>query len=716
MSRTWLLFMAVLAAAAAALVVTLVTPDTRVPVIDSEGFAYEEAERALEEVSILLADNPTLDVEDLEEEYHLLADIKGTEPAGLGWAAVGVLTALLGALAWTRADNRFGWYLMTVGAVSVTLGVSRAVSDLAVHSRFGTIVGSQLAFALADTLWIPLGVLLGPLLLLTFPNGRLPTRRWGWVRWVSVLATVTLFVQLGHPLRYDGRALAPYAGVDLEVLDTLFSAGIYLWMIALAAAGISLIMRFHRTGGPERDQLKWVTYGLVVSLVLLALSDLAQRLGGDPSFWGPVASAGFFVLLPLTFLFSVFRYRLFSIDVVINRTVVFGILSLLVAAVYVAAIAVAGSLVGAGDVSSALIAMVVTAFAFEPVRVRIESLVDRFVWRRGSDPRDALSEVFATVEDRYEFDDGMAAIVGAVAEATNARCVALWVDEEQDVRLVAAAPTDAELSPGEGWDHVASVGETGALGVRMSPGDRLRRPERRLVDDLARLAASLIENMRLRTELDDIAAELEARQTELIAAEIRLREIVGQTRTEVERDLHDGAQARAVALASVIGLARVSPSSIDPQMMQSEIRDVEEAVVSFANGLHPATLRTGGLANAIWEQARLILPGAVVQTEADGVPDEISAVAYLVATEGMLNVAKHARSTQNAPLVSCMIDGTELNIVVRDDGPGFSVAAETSGSGLTNIRERVEALGGSLEVDSAPGDGTNLRATISLTP
>lgn len=707
--------MAVMTAASATLVITLATPETRIPVVDSEGFTYEEAERTLVEVRSLLLDDPSLAVEELRPEYPLLSGMEGPEPSGLGWSAVAVMTTLLGALAWTRAVNRFGWYLMAVGVVAATLGVARAVSDLAVHSSSEAIIGSQFALALADTLWIPLGVLLGPLLLLSFPNGWLLTRRWRWVPWVAVFSGALLLVQLVHPRRYDGRALAPYAERDLVTPEALFSAGIYLWMLALAAAGVSLIVRFLRSTGAEREQLRWVAYGLVVSLALLALSDTAQRVGGDPAIWGPVASAGFFVLLPLTFLFSVFRYRLFSIDVVVNRTVLFGVLSLLVALTYVAAIAVAGSLVGAGDVTSALTAMIVTAFAFEPLRVRTVSLIDRLVWRRRSEPGDALSEVFTTIEGREE-DEGMATIVGAVAEATNARYVALWINDGEDIQLLATAPSDVEHSPDDRWDLVASAGDTGALGVRMSPGDRLRRQERRLVHDLAGLAARIIENVQLRSDLDGIVAELETRQGELIAAERRLHDLVDRTRADVERDLHDGAQARAVSLASVIGLARVAPTATDPEQVASLIEDAEEAVISFANGLYPAALRTSGLEGAIRTQARLLLPEAVVQVEADGVPEEIEAVAYMVASEAILNVAKHAQSSQNAPRIRCATDGSEFNIVVSDDGPGLSVPSRSSGSGLNNIRERVEALGGSLRIDSTPGSGTNLLATIPMTP
>ncbi len=716
MTRAWMVLVGVLIAAVATLVLTLGTSDTRAPVVAFEDFTYQEAERTLSEVPLLLADDPALDVEDLDGRYPLLTAIEGPEPAGVAWAALGVLTALLGVLAWVRASNRFGWYLMAVGIVAVAFGMARAVSDFAVHrSPTESVFGSQAAFALADTLWIPLGVVLGPLLLLTFPNGRLVSTRWRWVPGVALLSGALLLVQLAHPRRYDGRALAPYPAPNLDILEPLFNLGIYLWMLALAVAGLSLIVRFFRSAGSERDQLKWVTYGLVVSLALLALSDLAQRFGGDPAIWGPVASAGFLFLLPLTFLFSIFRYRLFSIDIVINRTVLFGVLSLLVALTYVAAIAVAGSLVGAGNVTSALIAMTVTAFAFEPLRVRTVSLFDRLVWRRRSEPGDALTEVFTTIEDR-DGDEGMTTVVGAVAEATNARYVALWINNGEDIRLLVTAPSDVEQSLDDGWDVVAPVGDTGALGVRMSPGDRLRRQERRLVHDLAGLAALLLKNNQLRSDLDGIVAELETRHGELIAAERRLQDVVDRTRADVERDLHDGAQARAVALASAIGLARVAPTSTDPQQLASLIENAEEEVVSFANGLYPAALGASGLEGAIRGQARLLLPDAVVQVEADGVPQDIAAVAYLVASEAILNVAKHAGSSQNPPRIRCATDGSELSIVVSDDGPGFSVPARSTGSGLKNIRERVEALEGSLRVDSTPGYGTNLLATIPVTP
>ncbi|MDX1447546.1 MAG: hypothetical protein R3246_00650 [Acidimicrobiia bacterium] len=716
MTRAWLVLVGVLTAAVATLVFTLGTPDTRVPVVALEGFTYHEAERTLREVPPLLADDPTLGVEDLEGRYPLLADIEGPEPAGAAWAAVGVLTALLGVLVWVRASNRFGWNLMAVGIVAAVLGVARAISDFAVHeSQSGLNFGSQVAFALADTLWIPLGVVLGPLLILTFPNGRLVSERWRWVPGVAVLSGALLLAPLAHPRRYDGRALAPHQGPDLDILEPLFSLGIYLWMLALAVAGLSLIVRFLRSTGAERNQLRWVTYGLVVSLVLLALSDMAQRVGGDPGIWGPVAGAGFFVLLPLTFLFAVFRYRLVWVDFVINRTVLFGVLSLLVALTYVAAIAVAGSLVGAGDLTSALLAMILTAFAFEPLRVTTVSLVDRLVWRRRSKPGAALSEVFTTIEDR-DVDEGLAIIVRAVAAATNARFVALWASEGNDTRPLATAPSDTEQSLDDGWDFISPVGDRGVLGVRMSPGDRLRRQERTLVRDLTGLAARLLDEEQLRDNLDDIVAELERRRGELVAAERRLHDVVDRTRAEVERDLHDGAQARAVALASAIGLARVAPSSTDPALMVSLIEDAEEAVVSFANGLYPAALRTRGLEAAIRTQGRLLLPEAVVQIDIDELPEDIEGVAYLVASEAMLNVAKHARPSQQAPTIRCVMEGSELRIVVSDTGPGFSAPLRSPGTGLVNIRERVEALGGSLRVESKPGSGTDLTATIPVAP
>ena len=708
MDRVWGACAAVVLAAASTVALTMLTDDTRVPVVGADGFDYAEAERTLVEVGTALAAQPELDVDALVERYPLLVGIEGREPAGVIFAVVAMVAGGVGALASKQAGNRYGRFLVLFGVVAAAGGTARAGADFAVHrSSEGHGFLAQFAFALADTVWIPLGVVLGPLLLLTVPNGHLLSRRWRWVGIGAVGAAAMLLVMLAYPLRYDGRALAPYQGVDAVAVDVVFAAGIWLWMAALLAGAASAVVRFARSGGTERQQLKWVVWALAMSVALLALSEISQALGGDQAVWGPVAAAGFLVILPAAFLASVLRRGLLDIDIVIDKTIVYGLLSSLVALVYVTTIGVAASVVGARSVIAALLAMGAAAVVVEPLRQRVVAAVDRWVWRRSATPADALAEALAAVERHESADEGLDAILGSTALAVNAQAVGLWIRRGSRSELMRCVPADAGAISPERLDYVHGD-RSGVFGVQLPPGDRLRRKEQRLVGDMAAMAFGLLENARLRDQLDAALSELTERRDELDRAEHRLQTIVDDTRRDVERDLHDGAQARAVALATSIGLARARPgTSLD---LASNLRSARQCVADFANGLHPEALRRVGLAGAIAEQARILLPSAVVETDSVDVDDDVAAVAYLVASEAMVNAAKHASGSTYR--VSCALRGGRLEVRVADEGPGFEPSAIRFGSGLGNIRARVEGLGGALRVWSSEGVGTSVAADL----
>ena len=688
----------------AALALTLLTPDNLVPVVSTEIVGPEEASRTLEEVGALLVQSSSLTVEELQPSYPALIGIEGKEPAGLLWAVLGIVIGATGVTAVTRASNPFGRILLAAAAVSGVLGVARAASDYAVHSSSRPVPGEMFAFALADVSWIPLGVVIAPLLIATFPNGRFPTRRWRWLIPVGVVASLMLLVQLTGPVRYDGRAVVS-TGDAPQFAESLFTVGIYLWNVMLLGAASALVLRFKRAAGVERAQLKWLAYGVVASVGLLIVSDLAQRFDGDPRLWGPVATAGFLGILPATFLAAVFRYRLYDLDRLINRSVIYSMVVTGLVVSYVALIAVVGTLVGASGIQSAIIAMVVVAFIADPLRERVASLVNRRIWRRGAGPRQALANVARAGAEESDIREMLRAILTAIRKATGAVRVVLIL--ESPLETTSVSVPDAALN----WiDYSAPVGGEGRIDIQMGRRDRLRRTERRMITAAAAVAASVVNSERLRLDLDRTLGALFAERTDLQSAQRRLSRVVAETMESVERDLHDGAQARAVALAARIGLARAVEDEQDTADLLGILHDVESVASSLAHGLDPPALRGGDLAAAIRSLVEKLNLPAQVEVNVGEIPDEVRLVAYFAVSEALANAAKHAPGAEVR--VSCVADGAYLRIAVTDRGQGLSGTESASGLGLANMRERVEALGGFLRIGAVRGPGTSVLAMI----
>jgi len=209
----------------------------------------------------------------------------------------------------------------------------------------------------------------------------------------------------------------------------------------------------------------------------------------------------------------------------------------------------------------------------------------------------------------------------------------------------------------------------------------------------------------------------QARTEEMRASRARIIEAADNARRRIERDLHDGAQQRLVALALEIRLARnrveKDPASAAPLLDQigSALGEASAELRELARGIHPAVLTERGLAPAISALAdRAPVQVDVVEVPEDRFPPAAEATAYFTVAEALTNVAKYAEAT-HATVRLARANG-ELQIEVRDDGKGGARA--TPGSGLSGLADRVGALDGVLEVESPPGEGTVLRAVLPL--
>jgi len=258
----------------------------------------------------------------------------------------------------------------------------------------------------------------------------------------------------------------------------------------------------------------------------------------------------------------------------------------------------------------------------------------------------------------------------------------------------------------------------GALVIFEAPGVTLTPVEERLYAGLADQAALVLRGARLRAELEQRLAVLATRAEELRVSRERLVDAHDAERRRLERDIHDGAQQHLVALAVNLRLAGTlaarSPERADALLAEQELAAAAaiETLVRLARGIYPAELEIAGVAEAL----RVAVADAGVEvcaTDVGRYASPIEATAYFCALEALQNAAKHAHAS--ATRVELVGTTAALELVVVDDGRGFDPRTGQVGTGLTNMRERVESVGGVLTVTSAPGQGTRIRAVLPAT-
>jgi signal transduction histidine kinase len=252
----------------------------------------------------------------------------------------------------------------------------------------------------------------------------------------------------------------------------------------------------------------------------------------------------------------------------------------------------------------------------------------------------------------------------------------------------------------------------GALGVTKRSGETLTPVEESLLNDLAGQAGLVLKNVGL-------TSDLQARLVELRASRQRLVTAQDEERRKLERNLHDGAQQHLVALKVKLGLAEMLASR-DPEKAKATITqlkdDADEALETLrdlARGIYPPLLAQKGLGAALESQARKAT--VAVNVDADGIgrySQDVEAAVYFSVLEALQNVQKYAQASQ-ATVRLREEDGT-LRFGVADDGTGFDVTATARGSGLTNMADRIDALGGDVQLSSEPGRGTQLYGWVPL--
>jgi signal transduction histidine kinase len=424
------------------------------------------------------------------------------------------------------------------------------------------------------------------------------------------------------------------------------------------------------------------------------------------------------------------RYGLYDLDVFIGRSIVYGSLAVFITAVYVGIAVGIGTLVGSGgkpNLALSILATAIVAIGFQPVRERIQRVANRLVYGKRATPYEVLSQFSERVAESYASDEVLPRMARVLAEGTAAELSEIWLRSGDELRRAAAFPLDAAIPSvlhlnGAGELSIPNADRSllvrhqgdvlGALTVTKRRGESLSPIEIKLMDDLAHQAGLVLKNVGLTADLQGRLDDLRASRQRLVAAQ-------DDERRKLERNLHDGAQQHLVAIKVKLGLVGILATR-DPEKAKAAIvalkHDADEALETLrdlARGIYPPLLAEKGLAAALQSQAgKATLP---VHVDADGVgryPQETEAALYFCTLEALQNVQKYAAAT--AVAVRLHEEREHLFVEVRDDGRGFAVTAVTRGAGLTNMEDRLEALGGTLNIESTLGVGTTLCATVPV--
>ena len=646
-------------------------------------------------------------------------------------AAVFVALPVLGALiASRRPEARLAWLFIAIGATMAAWVFADGYSVYAIVTRPGALPGARALAWLANWVWIP-GWGMTALLFLLFPGGRMHSRRRRLLTWLvaGVTSGFTVATMLTEGPLANYRFIVNPIGVLGWRGSTVKLAG----TLALGILGLiivaTLIPQFRDATGDRRQQFKWVSYGAAIAIGTTVGTWTLFALGARLALAEDVALA-IPVVLPITAGVAVLKYRLYDLDVVINKTLVYTVLAGFVTVVYVAIVVGMGGLAGSpgtGSLRLSIAATAIVAVAFAPVRQRVQVLANRLVYGRRVTPYDALAVFSTRMAELAGTDQLVNQMAQVVSEATGAVRVQVWLRVGNELRVAASRPPgDApsetlaivgdELSGIPASDLAIPVrhrGELlGALAVTAAPGVSLRPPDIKLVSDLASQAGQVLRNVQLTEELRARLDELQISRQRLVTAQ-------DDERRRIERDLHDGAQQYLVALRVQLGLTArmVEPDAAELRAMLDELQGLTsealESLRTLARGIYPPLLADLGLVAALQAHGRR-LPFALELT-ADGLdryPRQTEAAVYFCCLEALQNASKYS----GAAKVSVRLDGRgdTLGFSVADDGKGCDLAIIARGAGLQNMRDRVEALGGDLEVRSAAGCGTEVIGRVPV--
>jgi signal transduction histidine kinase len=642
------------------------------------------------------------------EDLGLSLDFFAVYSVAMDVIFAAVYAAVAALIFWRKSEDSMGLFvslaLLTFG--TATLPVTMAT--LAARHPVSEVPVTFLHF---------LGSASFGLFLYLFPDGRFVPR---WTRWVALVWIAWQVPRYFFPNWY----LHPSGWQTL--------AAMAVWLAALGTAVYSQVHRYRRVSSPaQRQQIKWVVFGISVALagllsIVLALTTFAPTPASPGALLAHLIGytfVGYFVLLliPVSIGIAMLRHRLFDVDLVINRTLVYGTLTTSVVLLYVLVVGGLGELLQLrGNLIISLLATGLAAVIFQPLRERLQRGANRLMYGERDDPYAVLSRLGSRLESTPAHDAVLPAVTKTVKEALKLPYVAVQLRQEDRFETAAAAgnPVDDALRL-----PLVYGGETvGRLVVGPRAGEEgFTDAELRLLEDLAHQIGASAHATLLTDEALRLSADLQRSRERLVEA----RE---EERRRLRRDLHDGLgpqlSSQALTIDAVRKLMRQDPEAAEELLLdlKADAQDAVSDIRRLVYGLRPPALDDLGLLGALRENAaQYSAKGLSVSVEEpERLPPLSAAVevaAYRIAQEALTNVVRHAEAS-TCTVYLAIDEASVLRLEVRDDGRGIPDPQENpsvrTGVGLTSMRERASELGGSLLVEPLPEGGTRVCARLPL--
>jgi signal transduction histidine kinase len=629
-------------------------------------------------------------------------------------------------IVWKQPGNWAGWLFILTGAPFPILSLTEAIMVYGLKVEPGSVPFIIVWATLGEFALYPLALI--PLLFLFYPDGHLPSRRWRWAVVGLVGGTLVAFVGfLLRPGPYNnwrenGIVFENPFGVDAfaEAAGAVIATGTIVALVSALSSVVAIVLRFRRSTGESRQQMRLLAFvgivagSFIILMFVLGFIAEAVRRGAETElavFPIMFALAAFTIVIgvPASYLVAIFRYRLWDIDVVIKKTVVFGLVATAITALALLVVVIPVAVFGTGLTGwewGLLAFGIALGWLTGPIRRGARRVADRIVYRSRATPYEVLTAFSERVGEAYSIDDVLPRMVQLLASGTGATWARVLLRVGDRVREVARWPERADASGEEHTVPVEHLGEElGVLAVSMPANDPMDPSKERLVRDLASQAGLVLRNVRL-------IEELRASRQRLVAAQ-------DEERRRIERNLHDGAQQQLVALSVQLRLAEQMVGRDEDKereilhRVQNAANDALEDLRDLARGIYPPLLADSGLTAALEAQARK--SPVPVDVHANGVgryPREVESAVYFCTLEALNNVAKYADAS-SARVRLRQSDG-HLEFEITDDGRGFDAAETVAGTGLQGMADRLDAIGGRLDVRSAPGRGTTVTGRVPI--
>ena len=544
------------------------------------------------------------------------------------------------------------------------------------------------------------------LFLYLFPDGRFVPR---WTRWVALVWIAWLFPRYWFPDWPPSGSGTGLAWLNLVV-----------WLSALGAAVYSQVYRFRKISNRvQRQQSKWVVFGiamglaafLTVNIVVSAIAPVPTSAGELTTLMvGAALMNSALLLIPLSIGIAILRHQLFDIDVLINRTLVYGALIVIVTGLYMILVGMVGVLFQSMDNSFLVIlATGLIAVLFQPLRDRLQRGVNRLMYGERDDPYAVLSRLSQRLEATLAPEAVLPTIVETVKESLNLPYVAIALKQGEAFAVVASSGTLVNDTL-----RLPLVYQNEKIGQLLlaprAPGETFSPADRRLLDDLAREAGVAVHAVRLTTDLQHSRARL-----------VTTRE---EERRRLRRDLHDGLGPTLASLAQRLDTVRILVPR-DPNAAVALLGDLTAQVKTtitdirrLVYALRPPALDELGLVSALREHAAHYNEsnGLSISMEAPErlppLPAAVEVAAYRIVLEALTNVARHAHA-RTCHIHLELREAQVLYLEVTDDGGGLPKDYH-AGVGLTSMRERAMELGGECRIEPGPTHGIRVVARLPL--